>query len=649
MEKYLREYFNKFPLSIMFSIVIFFVALTVSTVIQTIKYQQAKEVLQNNLKQQAVSVLNFADVLLESRNDKFFSGQSPEVPQVIQNEVFDKFTKISKGKVFFKEASINPVDPKNKAEDFEKETIEYFIKHPNEKIVKKTVKKGNKEFFMAAKPILSEKRCQQCHPNWKKEGEVIAIEDVLIDLEDYKKALKKNLITTIILWTVNITILLVILYFLFKKLIADRINKILEIIFRVEKGKFVIDDLLKGENIKHGSSKNEIDRIIRHLKSMVETLKPIIESVVLKSKDTALESIYAYIKVNENMRLVDKQREDVKSSDEKINTMLSINFELGKSLEALVEKLTQTSSKIEEGKKAVEENINSSHQAANSMDKTIKTINELKIFSDEISSTIEKITEIADETNLIALNAAIEAARAGVHGRGFAVVAEKIRELAEISLENAENITHLVRKIHKHVDEVTQNASKTKEIIHIVDQNSITINNDFNKIDESIQETNQTLYSFRENFLKEKKALDLIAKNLKNIFQDSKQLIENSNVTQEAIKEITIKSSELKNLADGFEVFQNKRKSKRLVIAPPVKGKLLTNEGEVFDTFIFDKSKEGLSIVCHTQKNIISKDQRAEVTFEKEIDGKKVFRIEIVYCFKKEDKNFTFCGAKIIR
>ena len=70
MERFLRGYFNRFSLSVMFSIVIFIIALIVSTVIQTVKYQQAKTVLEEKLKLQAMSVLNFADVLLESRNDK---------------------------------------------------------------------------------------------------------------------------------------------------------------------------------------------------------------------------------------------------------------------------------------------------------------------------------------------------------------------------------------------------------------------------------------------------------------------------------------------------------------------------------------------------------------------------------------------------
>ncbi len=634
----------------MFSIAIFVVALVVSTAIQTIKYQQNKTVLEEKLRSEATSILNFADVLLESRNQKFFSGESNEVPQVIQNEVFNKFTKVSKGKVFFKEASLSPMNPKNLAEDFEKETIEYFIKNKNAKIVEKKVTKNDKEYYMLAKPILSEKKCQQCHPNWTKEGEVIAIEDVLIDLSDFKKALQNNLYTTIGLWFVNITILLLIIYLLFKKLIAQRIQKILEIIFRVEKGKFIIDDLLQDENIKPGSSKNEIDRIIRHLKRMVETLKPVMESVVHQSKETAFDSIHAYMKLSENMDLVQKQQKLVSSSDNKIHMMLSINQELGDSLESLVNKLSQATQKIRDGAKAARDNIESTKSASAAMDKTVNTITELKEFSDEISVTIEKITEIADETNLIALNAAIEAARAGVHGRGFAVVAEKIRDLAEISLENANNITSLIKKIHKHVDEVTKEAFGTKDIVTILDKNSLTIQENFIKIDESINETNKTLMNFKNNFTKENQALNEIVANLESILKNTKMMIQNSKTTEEAIKHITIKSSNLKNLADGFEVILNRREAKRVVIAPPIKCTVYSSNGKEFEAFVFDKSEKGLSIVYQKDEAPLSKGEKVDIKLHQPIENNiSHFRIEIVYCFKKKDTDTIFCGAKILR
>ena len=635
---------KKLKLATMFSLLFATAFISISAVFYYYGYVKQKESLTINLKSQATSVLNFADVLLESRNQKFFSNESTETPQIIQNEVFDKFTALSGGKVFFKEASKTPTNEKNKATQYESDLIDTFQKDKSLKEIEKNVFDADKEYYLLSRPIVAEDKCKMCHPTWTA-GNVIAIEDVRIDLNDFKTAIKENIFLTILTGIINIVIILLLTHYLFSKFVSSRINKLLSVIMRVEKGNFIIHDIVKDELDNKEDTKNEIDMLFTHLNQMVSTLKPVIENVVNESKQMAFNASYGYVKIDQTNEHVHAQHNSLNSSKEKLYEILQDNKVMQTTLTSMFKSSDHSKKVVETSQLEVAKNLTQGSKAIESMENTTTTVQDLKRFSQEISKMMDIISDIADETNLISLTAAIEAARAGVHGRSFAVVADKIRELAEVSQKNADDIGQVLKKIDNQIDNVTKSALTSKTSVTSLVESSTIIDQNFEEIKNSFDLISKYLVEFNRQFNEESVMLHHMEEELEHVEESSKVLVKNAEDSKIIMKDTADKSASLKSLADGFEVVLNNRGAKRSVITPPLQAQ---DDNKNF-VYIFDYSESGVSFYDVTTDMLKRKiGDRLTLKPKEMLDNKSELKCEIMHISQEVLEGVYFYGARLI-
>ncbi|RLJ17806.1 methyl-accepting chemotaxis protein [bacterium endosymbiont of Escarpia laminata] len=301
-------------------------------------------------------------------------------------------------------------------------------------------------------------------------------------------------------------------------------------------------------------SSDELGMAAAAFNSLMEKFQNSIQQVNDASAQLATTSEETSVITEQTNEIVQNQLMETTQVATAMNEMSATVQEVANSTSNASETAAMANREATAGQQAMEQTIVQIRQLALDVESTSNVIKTLEKNSDEINSVLDVIKSIAEQTNLLALNAAIEAARAGEQGRGFAVVADEVRTLASRTQASTEEINQMIEKLQSGTRQAVATMGKSREKAHAVAEQASNTGSSLVSIVEAIGQITDMSAQIASASEEQSAVAEEINRNVVQINDMTEQSAVGAQQTSVASGDLARLATDLQSLVGQFKV-----------------------------------------------------------------------------------------------